>query len=570
LLQELVIHDFAIIESLDLSFERGMTALTGETGAGKSIIIDAVSLLAGARGSSEFIRTGAKKATLQGMFYAADNEHTKAELAKIDLELDDGQLLLERDLYASGRNVCRVNGQLVNTATLRAIGETLVDIHGQNEHQELTRPESHVHLLDQFGGPKLQQLLSEYTGVFATYQKRAAALRKKNASEQEWAQRLDMLRFQVDEISAANLTPTLEDELEVEHERLANFQRIQESLGEAYAALSGDEFNPLDAVGTAQSTMADISNLDPAYSEIADNIASAYYTLQDAQNDLSRQIDSLEWDEDRLNAVEEQLDTLQQLRRKYGDTISDVITYGQQAEKELASMEATEADASGLEEQVAQLRAQVVELGQQLTSARHAAATKLEAAVHQQLQALYMAKTVFSVNFAEVPEDEYSAFGHDSVEFYIQPNPGERAQPLAKIASGGELSRIMLALKTIFAESDGVTSIIFDEVDTGVSGRVAQAIANKIVTIGMQSQVLCITHLPQVAAMADHEYKIRKDVTAGRTQTTVTPLNPDERVDELARMLAGEEITPLTLQHARELLSMAADTRKKLAAGDQQ
>lgn len=564
MLQELVIHDFAIIESLDLSFEKGMTALTGETGAGKSIIIDAVSLLAGARASSEFIRTGTKKATLQGMFYAADNEHTKAELAKVDLELDGGQVLLERDLYASGRNVCRVNGTLVNTSTLRAIGETLVDIHGQNEHQELTRPETHVHLLDQFGGPELQALLSEYTGVFATYQQRAAALRKKNANEQEWAQRLDMLRFQVDEISAANLTPNLEEELEVERDRLANFQRIQESLAEAYGVLSDEEFNPLDAIDTAQSTMADIGNLDPEYAEIAENIAGAYYTLQDAQKDLSRQMDSLEWDEDRLNAVEEQLDNLQQLRRKYGDSMAAVIAYGEKAQKELASMEATEADANGLEEQVADLRAQIVELGGRLTKARHAAAAKLEDAVHAQLKSLYMAKTVFSVNFAPVPEDEYSAFGHDQIEFYIQPNPGERAQPLAKIASGGELSRIMLALKTIFAEADGVTSIIFDEVDTGVSGRVAQAIANKIVTIAASSQVLCITHLPQVAAMANHEYKIGKEVVDGRTQSTVTPLSEDARVDELARMLAGEEITPLTVEHAKELLRMAHETRAKL------
>lgn len=564
MLQELVIHDFAIIESLDLSFEKGMTALTGETGAGKSIIIDAVSLLAGARASSEFIRTGTKKATLQGMFYAADNEHTKAELAKVDLELDGGQVLLERDLYASGRNVCRVNGTLVNTSTLRAIGETLVDIHGQNEHQELTRPETHVHLLDQFGGPELQALLSEYTGVFATYQQRAAALRKKNANEQEWAQRLDMLRFQVDEISAANLTPNLEEELEVERDRLANFQRIQESLAEAYGVLSDEEFNPLDAIDTAQSTMADIGNLDPEYAEIAENIAGAYYTLQDAQKDLSRQMDSLEWDEDRLNAVEEQLDNLQQLRRKYGDSTAAVIAYGEKAQKELASMEATEADANGLEEQVADLRAQIVELGGRLTKARHAAAAKLEDAVHAQLKSLYMAKTVFSVNFAPVPEDEYSAFGHDQIEFYIQPNPGERAQPLAKIASGGELSRIMLALKTIFAEADGVTSIIFDEVDTGVSGRVAQAIANKIVTIAASSQVLCITHLPQVAAMANHEYKIGKEVVDGRTQSTVTPLSEDARVDELARMLAGEEITPLTVEHAKELLRMAHETRAKL------
>lgn len=564
MLQELVIRDFAIIESLDLNFEKGMTALTGETGAGKSIIIDAVSLLAGARGSSEFIRTGAKKATLQGMFFAGDNTHTQAKLTEFGLELDDGQVLLERDLYASGRNVCRVNGQMVNTTTLRAVGETLVDIHGQNEHQELTRPESHIHLLDQFGGAELQDKLAAYTDIFTQYKQAAAALQKKNANEQEWAQRLDMLRFQVDEISAVDLTPTIEDELVAEHDRLANFQRIQESLGEAFAALGDDEFDPLDYIGSAESTMSDISALDPAYAEIAENIAGAFYTLQDARNDLSRQIDGLEWDEARLAEVEDRLNELQQLRRKYGETISDVIAYGEKAQQELASMEATEADASGLEGRVAELREQVVTLGSELTALRQAAATTLENQVHEQLQALYMAKTVFSVVFAAVPDDEYSIFGHDQVEFYIQPNPGERAQPLAKIASGGELSRIMLALKTIFAESDGVTSIIFDEVDTGVSGRVAQAIANKIVTIASQSQVLCITHLPQVAAMANHEYKIGKEVVDGRTQSTVTPLTAAERVDELARMLAGEEITELTIQHAKELLKMADEARAKL------
>jgi DNA repair protein RecN (Recombination protein N) len=566
MLQELMVHDFAIIEDLDLSFENGMTALTGETGAGKSIIIDAVSLLAGARGSSEFIRTGAKKATLQGMFYAADNAHTRQALADVGLQLDGGQVLLERDLYASGRNVCRINGQLVNTSTLRRVGETLVDIHGQNEHQELTRPESHIHLLDQFAGPELLRVLDDYHEVYAEYQKRSAALRKKQQNEQEWAQRLDMLTFQVDEIDAANLEPGQEEALNSERDRLANFQRVQDALGTAYGDLSGDDFNPLDVIDNVMQTMQGIADLDPAYKEISESVASAYYTLQDTQSELSRQIDTLEWDEDRLNEVEESLNQINNLKHKYGDTVEAVIQYGQKAQKELKEMQSAEEDASGLEETVARLDKERRAAADKLTELRHAAAVKLEKAVHVQLRALYMAKTVFSVHFSKEKDAVCGPDGADTLEFYIQPNPGERAQPLAKTASGGELSRIMLALKTIFAESDGVTSIIFDEVDTGVSGRVAQAIANKIVLIAQHSQVLCITHLPQVAAMSDYEYKIEKTVTAGRTQTSVTPLRPEERVDELARMLAGTEITDLTRQHASELLQLANKTRLELKA----
>lgn len=540
-----------------------MTALTGETGAGKSIVIDAVSLLAGGRGSSEFVRTGAKKASLQGMFYAKDNPHTAAALAAVGLTLDGGQVLLERDLYASGRNVCRINGQLVNTGTLRSVGETLVDFHGQNEHQELTKPERHIHLLDQYAGAPLLKTLQQYHELYAEYQQRSAALRKKQQNEQEWAQRLDMLKFQVKEISDAQLEVGQEESLTAERDRLNNFQHIQDALSNSYSELSGDEFNPLDVIDNVRQTMQGISDLDPAYKDIAEEIANAYYSLQDAQGDLSKQIDQLEWDEGRLDEVDDALATISSLERKYGDNIAAVLAYGNKAQKELSDMESTEQNASGLEDRVEQLHKQLLTTARKLSDMRKQAARRLEKAVHVQLRELYMAKTVFTVRFSS-SASKPGPDGIDALEFYIQPNPGERAQPLAKTASGGELSRIMLALKTIFAESDGVTSIIFDEVDTGVSGRVAQAIANKIVLIAQHSQVLCITHLPQVAAMSDYEYKIEKKVTRGRTLTTVTPLAQNERVGELARMLAGTAITELTKQHAQELLELGAKTRREL------
>ncbi|WP_262316256.1 DNA repair protein RecN [Lacticaseibacillus parakribbianus] len=562
MLQELVIHDFAIIDKLELSFQTGMTALTGETGAGKSIIIDAVSLLAGGRGSTDFVRTGAAKATLQGLFDATSNPRTASVMAAFGLAPDDGTVLLSRDLYASGRNLCRVNGELVNTATLRAIGETLVDIHGQNEHQQLIHPESHLGLLDQFAGDPVARLLTAYKAAYATYQKDRAALSRKQQNEREWAQRLDMLRFQVNEITTAALAPDEENQLTQERDRLANYQRIADALNDAYALLSNEEQNPLDQVATAMTDMQGIAKLDEGFAAISQSIESAYYALQDAQGDLSRQLDQLEWDEGRLDAVEKRLDLIAQLERKYGATVEAVIAYGQKAAKELATMEATEADAEGLDQRVAAERAALVQAAAKLTTARQAAAKRLIVAIHQQLAALYMAKTVFEVHIE--PATTLRDDGLDQVEFYIQTNPGESAKPLAKIASGGELSRIMLALKTIFAETDGVTSIIFDEVDTGVSGRVAQAIANKISQIATHSQVLCISHLPQVAAMSDHEYVIQKAVHGGRTNTTVQKLDHAARVQEIARMLAGESVTHLAVEHAEELLAMAAETKATL------
>ncbi|KRM72814.1 DNA repair protein RecN [Lacticaseibacillus brantae] len=564
MLQELVIHDFAIIESLSLSFDAGMTALTGETGAGKSIIIDAVGLLAGGRGSTDFIRTGAAKASLEGLFDATTNPRTNEQLAAFGLDTDDETVLLQRDLYPNGRNVCRVNGRLVNTSTLRAIGETLVDIHGQNEHQQLMHPETHLGLLDQFADGAVHQQLTTYQAAYTAYQQAKKTLQTKQANEQEWAQRLDMLQFQVGEIDAADLQADEDVTLTQERDQLANFQRVSDALQTSYELLDSEDFSPIDAIGNAMESIQGIAQFNPDYAAIATALQSAYYGLQEAQGDLSRQMDQLAWDPERLDVIEKRLDLITQLKRKYGDQVSDIIAYGAKAHAELAQMQANEAGEGDLETQVNQLRQDLLTVGQQLSQARHKAALALQNAVHDQLKSLYMEKTVFEVHFEQ--KQVIRPDGLDTLEFYIQANPGEAAKPLAKVASGGELSRLMLALKTIFAQTDGVTSIIFDEVDTGVSGRVAQAIANKISLIAQHSQVLCITHLPQVAAMSDHEYLIQKQVHSGRTTTSVDKLSAKARVDEIARMLAGSEVTTLTREHAEELLAMAAKTRQSLAA----
>lgn len=568
MLQELAIHDFAIIEQLSVDFSTGMTVLTGETGAGKSIIIDAVGILVGGRGSADFIRTGTKKATVEGMFSIPAGALTQNLLQHYGVGSDDDQdtVVLQRELFTSGRNVCRINGHLVNTSTLKAVGETLVDIHGQNEHQELMHPEKHLSLLDQYAADQIKPLLAAYQQRYADWKDLAGRVKERVANEREWAQRLDMLQYQAKEINDAHLQPTEEDDLTSERDRLNHFQQIQDALQTGYGVLNGDddEAGVIDRLAEAMAALQNIAHLDADYENMAESLGNAYYALQDVGSDLSHQMDGLEYDPARLEQVEDRLATITQLEHKYGATVPDVIAFGQKVNDELDEMNDTQGSSDELKVKLAKAQTEALAAAKKLSATRVAAAKQLSKDIHQQLADLYMAKAVFDVHFT-VHEDQLGPTGIDSVEFYIQTNPGEKLRPLARTASGGELSRIMLALKTIFSQADGVTSIIFDEVDTGVSGRVAQAIAEKISRISRHSQVLCITHLPQVAAMADHQVHIAKTVKSGRTMTRLTPLTGTGRVEELARMLAGTAITKLTKEHAQELLRLAIQDKNAQA-----
>lgn len=558
MLQELTIDNLAIIDHLALEFDDHMTVLTGETGAGKSIIIDAVSLLAGGRGSQEFIRKGEEKLSLQGQFEIPKLPGYVAQLDELGISHDDGVLIISREIHRSGRNTIRVNGTLVNAATLKQLGSGLVDIQGQNEHQLLLRPEAHLGMLDQFANAKVQPLLASYQEQYQEYRRLEAAVNQKKANEQQWAQRLDMLRYQVKEIGDADLRADEEDELIAERERLEHFQQIATTLQQVVGVLNDDEEAPvLDQVATIMNAAQEIAPFDPEYDDLAQSLSDAYYSLQDVANQAGHQLDSLEFDEERLATINARLATIADLEHKYGESLADVLAYYDQIKEELTDMEAAADSGSNLEERLNAVQADLLNQGNALSQVRQTAARKLAKQVHTQLKELYMDKAVFEVNFAKTKKPVFSATGIDQVEFYIQTNPGEAMGPLARIASGGELSRVMLALKTIFAQGEGVTSIIFDEVDTGVSGRVAQAIADKIRLIAEGSQVLCITHLPQVAAVAQHHLLIQKRVHDQRTTTSVTPLNTNQRVEELARMLAGDTITKLAREHASELLTMA-------------
>ncbi len=557
MLQELTIDNLAIIKHLSLEFANQMTVLTGETGAGKSIIIDAVGLLAGGRGSQEFIRRGEEKLRLQGQFALTADPGLAALLDSLGIEYEDGTLIIMREIHRNGRNTIRVNGQLINTTMLRQIGAYLVDIQGQNEHQLLLQPEKHLGMLDQYASKQVQPLLTKYQQLYHDYSQLKAAVTKKQANEQQWAQRLDMLHYQVDEIGSAQLKADEEEQLTSERDRLEHFQQINNALQQAVATFNDGEAPVLDQVATVMEAINGIAEFDDDYDSLSKSLNDAYYALQDVANQAGQQLDLLEFDDQRLAEIDQRLTVIGDLEHKYGDSVAKVLDYYAKIKKELDTMEAAADSNNDLEARLATAQEQLQTIGEELSQVRQQAAHQLATQVHQQLAELYMAKADFEVHFAKQASGTFTPTGIDEVEFYIRTNPGESMGPLAKIASGGELSRVMLALKTIFAANEGVTSIIFDEVDTGVSGRVAQAIADKIRLIAANSQVLCITHLPQVAAVAQHHFLIKKVVHDERTTTTVTSLAAAQRVNELARMLSGEKVTKLTKEHAQELLQMA-------------
>ncbi|AIS59762.1 Recombination protein N [Listeria ivanovii subsp. londoniensis] len=556
MLQEMTIKNFAIIESLSLSFREGMTVLTGETGAGKSIIIDALGLLVGGRGSTDFIRHGEERLELQGLFaLAEDNLACRDALLEHGIDATDNMVVLERNLFRSGKNSCRINGKLVTTVLLRQIGSKLIDIHSQHEHQELMNEEFHLSLLDRFAADKIKSALTKYQANFKEYQSISKEWQNWTKNERELAQRLDMLRFQQQEIENANLQAGEEDRLLEQKNILANFEKLNENLQGAYTAIQGEP-GGLEFIGEAMRQMDSAASIHADYKVVSEAISSSYYMLEDSMSQIRQSLDQLEFQPEELNQIESRLNDLNQLKRKYGKTIEDIIHYEQEISSEMEKLTDSESHVGHLETKLANLKVELIKQATILTDIRKKAATTLEKQIKQELNQLYMEKAVFSVRF-ETEKMELTETGQDSIVFYMSTNPGEPLKPLAKIASGGELSRMMLALKTIFSRHQGITSIIFDEVDTGVSGRVGQAIAEKIYAVSVGSQVLCISHLPQVAAMANHHYYITKKVQNKRTTTSVTILTGDEKVEEISRMIAGIEVTELTKQHAKEMIEQA-------------
>ncbi|MEK5381305.1 DNA repair protein RecN [Niallia sp. FSL W8-0635] len=562
MLSELSIKNFAIIDSLSISFKKGLTVLTGETGAGKSIIIDAINLLVGGRGSAEFVRHGEEKAEIEGLFYIEEGHPCFRKMTEFGIDIDEGTIVLRRDIALSGKSVCRINGKLITISVLREIGSTLIDIHGQHEHQELMDETKHLQLLDTFAMGELAPVIEEYEEIYRSYMQTHKKLMNLTENEQQMAQRLDLLQFQFNEIESAHLKLNEDEELLEERKKLGNFEKLYDSIQTGYTALRGEQ-KGLDWLGEVMGNMEEAASLDTEYKDMAESVSNSYYILEDIARQMRSALDYLEYDPERLNEIETRLNEINTLKRKYGKTVAEILEYAAKIEEELETLQNKETHIDLLERELASLKKDLLVEAKELNVLRRKAADRLTDSIHQELKELYMEKTIFEVRI-HANENNVTKKGIDEVEFYISTNPGEPLKPLSKIVSGGELSRMMLALKSIFSKHQGVTSIIFDEVDTGVSGRVAQAIAEKIHHVSVDSQVLCISHLPQVAAMADTHLFIAKKIDDGRTATSVTPLAQQEKIREIGRMISGAEITELTKKHAKELLKLAQKAKNRL------
>ena len=550
MLLEISIKNFAIIEAISLNFEKGMTVLTGETGAGKSIIIDAMNMMLGARATTDVIRHGAPKAEIEGLFSVENSRLLQEIFDEQGLEMGD-EIIIRREILQNGRSISRVNGQMVNLSVLRAIGQHLVDIHGQHDQEELMRPQLHIQMLDEFGDTAFWDLKETYQTSFDAYRKMRKQVLEVKKNQQEHKARIEMLEFQMAEIEAANLQVGEDLALNQERDKLLNHKNIADTLTNAYSMLDNEDFSSLANVRSAMNDMESVEEYDPEYREISSSLSETYYVLEDLSKRLEVIIEDLDFDGNRLMQVENRLDLLHTITRKYGGTVDDVLLYFVKITEEYNLLTGNNLSSEDMEVELKKLEVNLVDLAGQLASARHDLAQQLEAEIKQELQDFYMEKAQFQVRFSK---GKFSREGNEMVEFYISTNPGEDFKPLVKVASGGELSRLMLAIKSAFSRKEGKTSIVFDEVDTGVSGRVAQAIAQKIHKIGQHGQVLAISHLPQVIAIADYQFFIEKISNEHSTVSTVRLLTVEERVEEVAKMLAGDDVTEAALTQARELL----------------
>lgn len=553
MLLEISIRNFAIIEEISLTFDNGMTVLTGETGAGKSIIIDAMNMMLGARASTEVIRHGQLKAEIEGLFSVEKSPQLLTILEENGIAFED-DLIIRRDIFQNGRSVSRINGQMVNLTTLKAVGQHLVDIHGQHDQEELMKPSLHIRMLDEFGDDQFVAIKRAYQDTFEKYRLLRKRVIEQQQNEREHKARIEMLEFQMAEIEAVTLSSGEDEVLLQERDKLMNHKQIADTLTNAYIMLDNEDFSSLANVRSAMNDMLSLEEFDADYKELSGQLSESYYVLEDVTKRLGDMIDNLDFDAGRLLAVEARLDSIQSITRKYGGNVDDVLDYLDNITKEYNLLTGNDANSESLERELRELEKQLLTSAAQLSTARHNIAVALEKEIKSELTELYMDKADFRVQFSK---GKFSKEGNELVEFYISTNPGEGFKPLVKVASGGELSRLMLAIKSAFSRKEDKTSIVFDEVDTGVSGRVAQAIAQKIYKIGSHGQVLAISHLPQVIAAADYQFYISKESDDRSTVSRVRLLNQEERVEEIAKMIAGSDVTQSAREQARSLLNQS-------------
>ena len=558
MLELLHIENIAIIEAADIEFAPGFNALTGETGAGKSIVIDSLSAVLGQRTSRELIRTGAEKAFVSAAFSGTVPELT--ETLGIQPEAD-GTLLLQREIQTDGKNVCRVNGRPVTVGQLRALGARLLNIHGQHDGQQLLDEEQHIVYLDSFG--RVESLAITYAEKYKNFTDIRRKIGALQMDEAEKARRVDTLQYQIEELRRAKLTPGEEEELTARRGMLRNAEKFLDAVAGADYALNGDDSGggALSALRQAQDALGGVRHLDDAFGQLYERLGEAYSEVYDIAATVEDKRGELDVSPGELDRVESRMDLLYRLKKKYGATVEDMLDYQARCEAELAQIEDAGDTLARLEQALSKAEKEARQAAQALSDARKAAADRLTAQILTELQQLDMGKIRFAVDFAEKPLD---SDGMDTVRFLMSANVGEELRPIHKIASGGELARIMLAMKNVLSEQDHVGTMVFDEVDTGVSGRAAQKVAEKMARISRRKQVLCVTHLPQLAAMADTHFSVEKGERGGRTYTEVRRLDREQRRRELARLTGGSHVSQTMLDGAEELLVQAEKFRAEL------
>ena len=552
MLQTLSIKQFAIIDELDINFSDGLTVMSGETGSGKSIIIDAIGQLIGMRASSDYVRHGEKKAIIEGIFDIDESKDAINILESLAIDVDEDFLLVKREIFSSGKSICRINNQTVTLQDLRKVMQELLDIHGQHETQSLLKQKYHLQLLDDYADNQYSDLLNQYQLSYNQYKNKRKELEELESADQALLQRLDLMKFQLEELTEASLKEGEVDQLESDIKRIQNSEKLNLALNNAHQVLTNENAIP-DRLYELSNYLQTINDIVPEkFVRLKEDIDQFYYMLEDAKHEIYDEMANTEFDEQVLNEYESRMNLLNNLKRKYGKDITELIAYQSKLANEIDKIENYEQSTSQLREEIKTLYNEVIDIGKKLSQERRRVARELRDHIVSEIQNLQMKDANLEISFK--PLDEPTIEGIEFVEFLISPNRGEPLKSLNKIASGGELSRIMLALKSIFVKSRGQTAILFDEVDSGVSGQAAQKMAEKMRDIAQYIQVICISHLPQVASMSDHHLLISKASNADRTTTQVKELKDENKIDEIARMISGASVTELTRENAKEMI----------------
>ena len=536
MISTLHIKNIGIIDDLSINLNNGLNILTGETGAGKTLIIDSLGIISGERFSKEMIRKGEDHSFVEACIYMPEAENSV-----------DGNIIVSREVYSNGRNMCKINGRMVTVNELKSFMENVIDIHGQHDNQQLLNPSTHIQYLDSFGSKEINELKVEYKELYKKYNLLNIELKNNYGDEKEKQRKLDLLKYQYDEIDNAKLKVGEDEKLEADRKIILNSEKINESLSVSDYEVSE---KALDAINTAIRSLEKIEDLDKSYSEKLNALKSSYYDIQEIARDISSLRDEVYFDEEQRKELETRLDLIFSLKRKYGNTIEEILKYKEKIELEINQIENIDEYNNKLRKELEKITLKMFEISKKLNSLRNKYASILEDKINNELIDLEMknAKIKININFSE----KYNNNGLDEVEIYIQTNIGEDAKPLYKIASGGEMSRIMLAIKNVLSNVDSVPVLIFDEIDTGISGIAAKSVGEKLKSISKSHQVLCVTHLASIAAKGNYNYYIHKEVKKEKTATSVELLNEEETIKEIARIASGD-ITEISLKHAKEL-----------------